>query len=198
MLQPPPPYWLRDSCFNGMRISLQFINTYPEFFNGKLEGNCGKFQRVIGDVVIIKNGFQMLEVPFKYLIPVRPEMAHQTVTTFDGPYKGHQSRGHRDWKKRPRVNFFLFWTLGGLTNYVIRHMSKYSDITSSTGDVCSFTTSSIPRHAMTVRKYVQPFPLVQFRLNNHFLWVSTTFHSHSKGYLRSPPFFFFGAQTWTN
>ena len=86
----PPPYWLRDSCFNGMRISLQFINTYPEFFNGKLEGNCGEFQRVIGDVVIIKNGFQMLEVPFKYLIPVRLEMARQTVTAFDGPYKGHQ------------------------------------------------------------------------------------------------------------
>jgi len=73
-----------------MRISLQFINTYPEFFNGKLEGNCGEFQRVIGDVVIIKNGFQMLEVPFKYLIPVRLEMARQTVTAFDGPYKGHQ------------------------------------------------------------------------------------------------------------
>jgi len=37
-------------------------------------------------------------------------------------------------KKRPRVDFFLLWTLGGLTNYVIRHVSKYSsNITSSTG-----------------------------------------------------------------
>jgi len=41
------------------------------------------------------------------------------------------ARGHQDWKKRPGVDFFFFWTLGGLTNYVIRHMSKYSNITSS-------------------------------------------------------------------
>jgi len=73
-----------------MRISLWFINTYPEFFDGKDKGKCGKFQGVIGDVVNIKNGFQMLEVPSKYLIPVRLEMAHQTVSAFDGPYKGHQ------------------------------------------------------------------------------------------------------------
>ena len=37
------------------------------------------------------------------------------------------SRGHPDWKKRPGVNFFLRLPLGGLTNYVIRHTSIYSN-----------------------------------------------------------------------
>ncbi|KIJ91033.1 hypothetical protein K443DRAFT_135571 [Laccaria amethystina LaAM-08-1] len=85
-----PPYWLRDSCFNGMKLSLQFIHTYPDFFNRKHEGKCGKFQQVIWDTVQIRDSFQMLEVPFKYLIPVRPEAACQTSTAFDGPHKGCQ------------------------------------------------------------------------------------------------------------
>ena len=41
------------------------------------------------------------------------------------------ARGHWDWKKRPGVDFFFPWTLRGLTNYVIRHRSKYSNMTSS-------------------------------------------------------------------
>ena len=34
-------------------------------------------------------------------------------------------------KKRPGVDFFPPWTLKGLTNYIIRHQSKYSNMTSS-------------------------------------------------------------------
>jgi hypothetical protein len=40
------------------------------------------------------------------------------------------SRGHQDWKKRPGVNFFVKGILRW-TNYIIRHMSKYSNMTSS-------------------------------------------------------------------
>ena len=78
-----------------MRLSLQFINTDPNFLNGKHEGKCSKFQGVVGDAVKIQDGFRTLEVPFKYLIPERPEMARQTVTAFDGPHKGHQFKIHR-------------------------------------------------------------------------------------------------------
>ena len=42
----------------------------------------------------------------------------------------YKARGSRDWKKRPRVDFFFSLTLGGLTNYVIRHTSIYGNVTS--------------------------------------------------------------------
>ena len=50
-------------------------------------------------------------------------------TTFRRVIQG--ARGHRDLKKRPGVDFFFPWTLRGLTNYIIRHQSKYSNMTSS-------------------------------------------------------------------
>ena len=63
-------------CFNGMRLSLWFINMDPNFLDRKHEGKCSEFWGVVGDAVKIQDGFQTLEVPFKYLIPERPEMAH--------------------------------------------------------------------------------------------------------------------------
>ena len=77
-----------------MRLSLQFINTDPDFLDRKLKGKCGEFQGVVEDTVKIQDGFRTLEVPFKYLIPEGPEMAHQMVTAFDGPHKGHQFKIH--------------------------------------------------------------------------------------------------------
>jgi hypothetical protein len=66
-----------------MRLSLEVINTRPDFFDGKHEGKTVEFKEVVGDMVKTKDGFQMLEVPFKYLIPTRPELAHQRFTAFD-------------------------------------------------------------------------------------------------------------------
>jgi hypothetical protein len=73
-----------------MRLSLEVINTRPDFFDGKHEGKTVEFKEVVGDMVKTKDGFQMLEVPFKYLIPTRPESARQRVTAFDGPHKGRE------------------------------------------------------------------------------------------------------------
>ena len=42
------------------------------------------------------------------------------------------SRGHRDRKKISGVDFFANSSLGGLTNYVIRHQPKYGNMTSPT------------------------------------------------------------------
>jgi len=63
-------------------------------------------------------------------------------------------------KKRPGVDFFLFWTLGGLTNYVIRHASKYSNITSSTG---AFLYAPSQPHQSLVILYLQVQPSSLFK-----------------------------------
>jgi hypothetical protein len=78
-----------------MRLSLRLINTDPDFYGGKHEGKCGEFREVVGDAVKIQVGFQSLEVPFKYLVPERPEIARQTVAAFDGPHKGRQFKIQR-------------------------------------------------------------------------------------------------------
>ena len=88
----PPPYWLRDSCFTNMRLSLHLINTHPNFHNGKYENQCREFKGVVGDLVKVQLGFTKLEVPFPYLIPERPECNGQVVTTFDSTPKGSQFR----------------------------------------------------------------------------------------------------------
>jgi hypothetical protein len=46
------------------------------------------------------------------------------------------SRGHRDCKKMCGVAFFSKPNLGGLTNYVIRHSSIYSNMTSLPWPLC--------------------------------------------------------------
>ena len=38
------------------------------------------------------------------------------------------ARGHKDWKKIPRVEFFIRVTVEGLFNYVIRHISIYGNM----------------------------------------------------------------------
>ena len=69
----PPPYWLRDSHFTTMRLSLRLINTHPNFHDSKYENQCGEFKGVVRDLVKVQLGFTKLEVPFPYLIPERPE-----------------------------------------------------------------------------------------------------------------------------
>ncbi|EDR11759.1 uncharacterized protein LACBIDRAFT_313467 [Laccaria bicolor S238N-H82] len=86
------PYWLRDGCFANMRLSLRLINTKPNFHKGEHEDKCGEFKGVVGDVVKVQLGFKVLEVPFPYLIPERPECKSQVVTAFTGPHKGSQFR----------------------------------------------------------------------------------------------------------
>ena len=88
----PPLYWLRDSRFTTMRLSLRLINACPNFHNGKYENQCGEFKGVVRDLVKVQLGFTKLEVPFPYLIPKRPECNGQVVTAFDGTHKGSQFR----------------------------------------------------------------------------------------------------------
>ena len=88
----PPLYWLRDSRFTTMRLSLHLINTHPNFHDGKYENQCGEFKGVVRDLVKVQLGFTKLEVPFPYLIPERPECNGQVVTAFDGTHKGSQFR----------------------------------------------------------------------------------------------------------
>jgi len=45
------------------------------------------------------------------------------------------SRGHRDLKKRPGVDFFFPGLWGALTNYMIRHKSKYGNNIMSASEV---------------------------------------------------------------
>ena len=47
------------------------------------------------------------------------------------------SRGHKDWKKVPGVDFFF---VGPTTTYVIRHRSKYGNMTSSSHALSTSTT----------------------------------------------------------
>ena len=47
----PPLYWLRDSCFTTMRLSLYLINTCPNFHDGKYENQCGTFKGVVRDLI---------------------------------------------------------------------------------------------------------------------------------------------------
>ena len=91
----PPPYWLRDGCFTMMRLSFRLINTRPNFHDGKYENQRGEFKAVVGDLVKVQLGFAVVEVPFVYLIPERPECKGQVVTVFDGPHKGAQFRIQR-------------------------------------------------------------------------------------------------------
>lgn len=86
------PYWLKDGCFANMRLSLRLINTNPNFHNGQHEDKCGEFKGVVGDAVKVQLGFKVVEVPFPYLIPERPECKGQVVTAFDGPHRGTQFR----------------------------------------------------------------------------------------------------------
>ena len=88
----PPPYWLRDSCFTTMRLSLHLINTRPNFHDGKYENQCREFKGVVRDLVKVQLGFTKLEVPFPYLIPERLECNRQVITEFDGTHKGSQFR----------------------------------------------------------------------------------------------------------
>ena len=88
----PPPYWLRDSCFTNMRLSLRLINTRPNFHDGKYENQCREFKGVVRDLVKVQLGFTKLEVPFPYLIPERPECNGQVITTFDSTHMGSQFR----------------------------------------------------------------------------------------------------------
>jgi hypothetical protein len=53
------------------------------------KASAANFNRSFGTQFKSDRAFT-LEVPFKYLIPVRPEAAHQTVIAFDGLDKGHQ------------------------------------------------------------------------------------------------------------
>ncbi|EDQ98682.1 uncharacterized protein LACBIDRAFT_335748 [Laccaria bicolor S238N-H82] len=86
------PYWLRDDCFTNMRLSLRLINTNPNFHRGEHKYKCGEFKGVVGDAVRVQLSFKILEVPFPYLIPERPECKSQVVTAFTGPHKGSQFR----------------------------------------------------------------------------------------------------------
>ena len=91
----PPPYWLRDGCFAMMRLSLRLINTRPNFLDGKYENQRGEFKAVVGDLVQVQLGFTVVDVPFPYLTPERPECKGQVVTAFDGAHKGAQFRIQR-------------------------------------------------------------------------------------------------------
>ena len=88
----PPPYWLGDSHFTTMRLSLHLINTCPNFHDSKYKTQCREFKGVVGDLVKVQLGFTKLEVPFPYLIPEKPECKGQVVTAFDGTHKGSQFR----------------------------------------------------------------------------------------------------------
>ena len=88
----PPPYWLRDSRFSTMRLSLHLINTCPNFHDSKYENQCREFKGVVRDLVKVQLGFTELEVPFPYLVPERLDCNRQVVTAFDGTHKGSQFR----------------------------------------------------------------------------------------------------------
>ena len=79
----PPPYWLRDSNFTTMRLSLCLINTCPNFHNGKYKNQCREFKGVVRDLIKVQLGFAKVEVPFPHLIPERPECNRKIVTAFD-------------------------------------------------------------------------------------------------------------------
>ncbi|KIK00164.1 hypothetical protein K443DRAFT_100841 [Laccaria amethystina LaAM-08-1] len=84
----PPPYWLVESCFNGMRISLRILHTNPDFHNGKYEYKQVEFKGVVGDMVRITVMWETIEIPFKYLVPTIPSQAQEIVVAFEGPQKG--------------------------------------------------------------------------------------------------------------
>ena len=88
---------------------------------------------------------------------------------------GRNSRGHWDWKKRPGVDFFFSWTLRGLTNYVIRHRSKYSNMTSSSEALppLSLRRLAIGRANPILRCLLQRYTLymVASAASNHWLRV---------------------------
>ena len=85
------------------------------------------------------------------------------------------TRGHWDLKKRPGVDFFFSWTLRGLTNYVIRHQPKYSNMTSSSGaspsSLRSLVTDYGRRHGFWNLKAQGPLLVVLKR------WVLKNFSS---------------------
>lgn len=84
----PPPYWLADSCFNGMRLSLRVSNSTPDFHNGKFEDKRAEFKVVVGETVTVKILWETVQIPFKYLVPIIPSQAQELVVAFDGPHKG--------------------------------------------------------------------------------------------------------------
>ena len=86
----PPPYWLADSCFNGMRISLRILHTNSDFHNGKYEDKRAEYKGVAGDMVRVQVMWETIEVPFKYLVPDMPSQNHEMVVAFDGPHKGQK------------------------------------------------------------------------------------------------------------
>ena len=47
---------------------------------------------MVSNLVQAQLGSVVMEVPFEYLIPERPECKGQIVTTFDGAHKGAQFR----------------------------------------------------------------------------------------------------------
>ena len=79
-----PPYWPRDGCFAMIRLNLPLVNTHPNFHDGDYENQHGEFKAGVSDLVQVQLGFTVMEVPFEYLIPGRPECKGQVVTTFDG------------------------------------------------------------------------------------------------------------------
>ncbi|KIJ93026.1 hypothetical protein K443DRAFT_135134 [Laccaria amethystina LaAM-08-1] len=84
----PPPYWLAESCFNGMRISLWLLHTNSDVHGGKYEDMQVEFKGVVGDIVRVQDMWDTIEVPFKYLVPVMPSQAGEIVVAFEGPQKG--------------------------------------------------------------------------------------------------------------
>ncbi|EDQ99458.1 uncharacterized protein LACBIDRAFT_316533 [Laccaria bicolor S238N-H82] len=85
-------YWLKDGCFANMRLSLHLINTNPNFHNGQHEDKCGEFKGVVRDAVKVQLSYKVVEVPFPYLMPERPECKGQVITVFDSPHRGLQFR----------------------------------------------------------------------------------------------------------
>ena len=84
----PPPYWLADSCFDGMRISLRILHSNPDFHNGKYEDKRVEFKGVVGDMVKVNVMWETVEVPFKYLVPDIVSQVHEIGVAFEGPHKG--------------------------------------------------------------------------------------------------------------
>jgi len=94
-------------------------------------------QIITGGVLHCAHGFD-----WSLVVNINHESTCEEQTAKQFSNKQGGSRGCRDWKKRPGVDFFFLSTLGGLTNYIIRHTSIYGNIMSSVASLpCSWADS---------------------------------------------------------
>jgi len=71
-----------------MRISLWILHTNSDFHGRKYKDKQVKFKSVVGDMVKVQVMWEVIEVPFKYLVPIMPSQAWEIIVAFEGLHKG--------------------------------------------------------------------------------------------------------------